>query len=480
MIRWAAILVLGAMLGGPAAGAAAAEPLSLAGVLEGALAHYPEVRSAWEARRAREGRLQASQGAFDLRFEQTGYGRFSGFWDGKVLDNRVVQPLRFANARVFAAYEIADGEFPIYEDEFATLDDGEVKVGVALSLLRDRIIDERRFEVAESRLAVERAELELAATRILVQHSAATAFLRWVAAGHVLEVQRDLLALAQARDDFLQELVRAGDAPAIALEENRQNLLGRRARVIEAERELLDRAQQLSLFVRDAGGRARIPEPPELPAEMPVLPDVDAADVERALETVFERTPEMALLDNSMELQEQKLRLGRNQLLPRIDLTYELSRDFGDGSRTRVGIDSILGFEVEIPIQRRLGRGRTAEARANLRRLSADRRLLEDRIRVEILRLANQIRAARALVETRAEQVERAAAVERGERERLEAGASEIFLVNAREEATANARTALVSARARHQLSLADFHATAVQLERFYPDGEVPVFDPGF
>jgi outer membrane protein TolC len=462
----------------PAGGAPAAQPLSLAQVLEGALAHYPEVRAAWEARRAGEGRLTASAGAFDWRFEQKGYGRFSGYYDGRVLDSKLVKPLPYANARLFGGYSISDGAFPVYEDEFATLDNGEVKVGFLLSLLRDRSIDERRFQVAESRLAIERAELDLAATRILVQHSAASAYLAWIAAGQVLDVQRDLLVLAEKRQSFLEAAVREGNAPAISLEENRQNLLERQARLIEAEREMVDRAQALSLFLRDAAGQPRVPSPDELPPSLPQLPDVEPADVEAALEGILERRPEAALLDNARALEEQKLRMGENALLPRVDLGYELKRDFGSGDESRERLDNILGLQVEIPLERRLGEGRMAEARANLDRLAWQQRLLEDRIRIEIESLANEIRAARALVATTAEQVERAAAVERGERERLEAGASQIFLVNAREEATANARVKLVAARVRRQQSLADFHAAAVRLDRFYPDGEVPAFAP--
>ncbi len=434
--------------------------------------------AAWEGRQAREGKLTASLGAFDLRFEQDGFARTSGFYDGRVIENRIVKPLPFANAKVYSGYKISGGTFPIYEDQLFTNEGGEIKVGFVLSLLRDRVIDERRFKVAESRLGLERAELDLAATRILVQHGAASAFLRWIAAGQVLVVQRDLIELARARQSLIEQRVNDGAVAAISLAENQENLLKREAGLIEAERALIERAQSLSIFLRDADGRARVPRPDELPASLPELPDVDLSGLDRALAGVFERRPEAALIDNAIELEEQRLRFGENFMLPRLDVAYELRRDFGAGSPTREGTDNILGLRVEIPLENRRYQGRTAEARANLQKLAFERRLLEDRIRIEIEKLANDIRAARALVTTTTAQVEQAAVVAEGERERLAEGASQLFLVNLREEETADARVRLIAARFEREQSLADFFAATVQLEQFYPDGRVPLFEP--
>jgi outer membrane protein TolC len=294
----------------------------------------------------------------------------------------------------------------------------------------------------------------------------------------VLAVQRDLIDLARARQSLIEQRVDDGAAAAISIDENQENLLKREAGLIEAERDLVERAQSLSIFLRDADGRARVPRREELPSSLPELPDVELAGVDSTLAAVFARRPEAALIDNAIALEEQRLRLGENFMLPRLDVAYELRRDFGAGSPTREGTDNILGVRVEIPLENRLYEGRTAEAKANLQKLASERRLLEDRIRVEIEKLVNDIRAARALVTTTTAQVERAAIVAEGERERLAEGASQLFLVNLREEETADARVRLIAARFKREQSLADFFAATVQLEQFYPDGRVPLFVP--
>lgn len=45
---------------------------------------------------------------------------------------------------VYGGYRVSRGTFPVYEDQNYTNRLGEVKVGALFSLLRDRLVDERR------------------------------------------------------------------------------------------------------------------------------------------------------------------------------------------------------------------------------------------------------------------------------------------------------------------------------------------------
>jgi hypothetical protein len=69
-----------------------------------------------------------------------------------------------------------------------------------------------------------------------------------------------------------------------------------------------------------------------------------------------------------------------------------------------------------------------------------------------------------------ADELRQAQTMEAAERERLEAGQSNFFLLNAREETAADVRVRNVRAEQVYAQSLADFYAATVQWEVVQPD----------
>jgi outer membrane protein TolC len=152
-----------------------------------------------------------------------------------------------------------------------------------------------------------------------------------------------------------------------------------------------------------------------------------------------------------------------------VDVGAELARDVGSGSNTLDGTETIVSVQVSIPIERRTGEGRRAEAQANLNRIRQEQRLLDDRIVAEIRNVGNDIVANQRLMKITADELEQATTMENAERERLEAGQSNFFLLNAREETSADVRVRNVRAEQVYEQSLADFYAATVQWERLLP-----------
>jgi outer membrane protein TolC len=368
---------------------------------------------------------------------------------------------------VYGGYRIADGEFPLYEDEFFTNGGGEFKLGAVFSLWRDRDIDERRFALRDNTLALQQTELSARLTQIEVQHAATGAYLAWVAAGRAVGIYRDLLTLAESRQDGLEQRVADGDLARVYLNENRQYILKRSARVAEAERTLANHANRLALYLRDASGSPRVPGTGELPRDWPDLGRVDAAAVEATLAAALGERPELGIVATDIERERNRLALGKNELKTRIDLNLEASRDLGRGSVTREETDAVVRLDITVPLERRTGQGKVAEARANLARLELERRLLNERIEVEIRNIANDITAAERFVELAAEEVEQAVILEQAERQRFTDGASDFFVVNLREEAAADARVRRIEAEAGLLQALTNFNAATVQLDRF-------------
>lgn len=439
-------------------------PLTLEATLASSLEHFPRIQAAVQETLIRQGRVTAALGAFDLALEQDSLVWADGFYDGWSVDNRLVKPLAPANAKVFAGYRVTNDDFPVYQQELVTNDGGEFNLGVLFSLWRDREIDERRFGVAQAELGLREAEIELRLARLMTQRNAAQAYWRWLAAGRRVAVYRELQALAEARMAGLERRVEAGDVADVAVVENTQNLLRRRSLLTNAARDFDAAAIELSLYLRGADGEPRVPAKAELPGDFP-LPGRIVADPELLVAQVLERRPELALIDNDAATERERLRLAENLLLPRVDLGFKAGHDVGGGSRTRDGFEAIVDLTVSIPLERRRGEGRASAARARLRQLEFDRALTEDRFANEIRKLAVRINAAREFATITAAEAEQAVVMEQAERKRFNAGDSDFFVVNLREERTADARVRNLDSRLSYFRHLTDLNAATVDLD---------------
>ncbi len=442
---------------------AARAELTLDTVLASSVQHFPAIQSAVQETLAREGRVVSALGAFDLALEQDAKLR-TGYYDGRTLDSRVVKPLPMANAKAYAGYRLSNDDFPIYEDEYVTTDGGEFNLGVVLSLWRDRAIDPRRFELATARLGVREAELDLLLARITTQRNASRAYWSWVVAGKRLQVYRELVALAERRMSAFEQRVAAGDIADIFIVENRQNLLRRQALATDARREFEARAIELSLYLRDAAGEPMLPDPSSVPAALPAA-DLAVADTEALVDEVIGIRPELARLDTRLAIERQRLRLAENELMPRVDLGVKGAHDVGAGPRSRQGLETVFDLTVSIPLETRRGRGKVSEARARMNQLELDRTLLEQRLGNEVRKLGTNIEAMREFVALTGDEAVQAELMEDAERKRFAAGASDFFVVNLREERSADAHIRNLDARLRYLHGVADLHAITIDRE---------------
>lgn len=439
-----------------------AQPLTLGEVLTSARDHAPQVLEATAKLRAAEGRRQAAEGAFDVVFRGDAKGRLGGYYDGNSVSTTLAQPLRSAGGEVYAGYRVSDGRFPIYEDESYTNRLGELKVGVVFSLLRDRLIDERRFAVNQADAEIELARNEQLVVAIGVQRRAIEAYGNWVAAGLKLAIVRDLLVQAEARQDGLRRQVAQGHKAAILLTENEQSVLNRRTLVVQAEQALSVAATRLSLFLRDGNGAPLVPPAERLPSNLPPAPAL--SDDARVLAAA---RPDLKSVDIRMQQARERLALTRNAALPRLDLVLETSRDFGaigEGGPSRAGVEPKIGLKFSVPLQQRGAKGQRAANEAEIDAQQLRRRQLEEQIAVELDTILADIAATRRLSELAGAEQARAAELATAERRRFELRASDLFLLQVREDAAASARLRTIDASWREIQARADLAAAAADL----------------
>jgi len=449
---------------------AAQAALTVEEVLSASETHFPEILDALARRRGADADVLAADGGFDLVFDADGFSRVDGFWDGSVVQGRATQPLRPLGADVYAGYRLSDGNFPIYEDEFFTNTGGELKVGVLFSLLRDREIDERRFALADSRLALRQADLDVLLTKIGVQQRALVAYWRWVTAGRQLAVFDELLRIALDREGGLREQVDSGALAEIFLVENKQNIIRRQQFATEALRDFRMAANDLSFFYRDQDGQPVIPPDTRLPPAPP-LGKVDDLSVQAVGSTsqALDRRPELQILKTAIDRAQRRIALADNNLKPRVDLGLEVSKDFGsvaEGGVSRDSTDTIIGFQFAVPLQNRNAKGAVQREQARIESLRQEQRLTADQIEVEVGNILLDLNVAEQLLELARQDVTQAETLQVAERERFASGASDFFLVNIREETAANARVQYFAADLERRIARANYDAATVDLPR--------------
>lgn len=462
----------------------AAAPLRPQQVLESTLQHFPEILQAMARRRAVAGSITEAEGSFDLVFEAEGFGRATGFYDGTTLSGGVKQPFRNFGGSLYSGYAISRGDFPIYEDDYFTSLGGKFKVGVVFSLLRDRLIDERRFELSDARLGARAADFEVLATQVGVQQRALVTYWRWVTAGQNLVVYEELLRNAASRESALARQVERGARAEIFLTENRQNIIRRMSLVTAARRDFQALANELAFYYRDAEGQPIVPDarlvpPSPTPESLNELAVTEAISVSEAIE----RRPELALLGNGIERLRQRRLLQENALKPRLDLNLEVNQGLGgegQGGPSRDETDTIIGFTFSLPFQQRSARGGLTRTRAELDAREYQRQAVEEQLAIELENILLDLSFAQALVQLAAEEVGQAVILRDAELRRFESGASDFFLVNVREETAADARVRFYTAALETRIARANYDAATMDLQRLGIQDEAQASDlPG-
>jgi outer membrane protein TolC len=263
------------------------------------------------------------------------------------------------------------------------------------------------------------------------------------------EVQKQNLAVAEARAVQIEGQAKAGKVALLDAVEINQEVQRRREAAIAAQRTVEYEQYKLSLFLWE-NGEPVTPRPewaPEFTGETP-LPTEE--EITAAKVSAKEDRPEVRDLYIQAKMNNIDVKLAKNYLLPKFDLK---------GGQMEAGSDWNLGvgYRVEswfkMPLFQREGRGKVMYAEADQQQLVLNQLYAEQQVSIDVDNWVSAIVRARERVRAAAEAYRLAKTLEEGERTRFHMGATSILFVNKRERNAVEAAYELYRAQYDYVLS---------------------------
>jgi outer membrane protein TolC len=436
-------------------------PLELNEVLGTTLSGFPPLREAAAIVDAARGFEISQWGAFDTNLEGGTTNQFLGFYENYRHGIGVTQPL-WSGTDVMAGYRMGDGNFEPWYGERETDEGGELKVGIDAPLLQGRAIDKRRANVRAAGFDRQSTAAAFRVLQLVVQRDAASFYWNWVAAGQVVQVQRELLELADTRVDQIRRRIDAGDLPEIEDVNNQQLVADRQTKLIEAQRKLQAAAIKLSLYFRANDSQPLVPSDDRVPQRFPTIlrPRVD--ELLSEIPSAQQRRPELVQYQQKLQSVRIKLSQAQNQLLPKLNAKLETSQDLGGKTSSRGDKQPLVmaaGVEGEVPVQRRYARGRILELVAQSQALEATLDFTQDKIGADVRDIVSQLDTAYGRIEQATRNVELARETLRLGRIAFDEGDANVIILNLREQQIADAELDLIAAKAEYLIAFAAYQA---------------------
>ena len=375
--------------------------LLLADVIASVYRSFPEIAAARQQAAVAGGEWTSAYGAYDTKLGAYSLSESLGFYENYRSGLGAARQTWWGGY-LSAGYRIGRGSFQPWYKERETNKGGELRIGFVQPLLQGRAIDAQRVAVFQASLRQDAAQPIVQRAILQTSREAASLYWQWVAAGAIFEAQRELLTLAEKRNEQFEAGVEAGKFAEIDLILNQQLVAERRATLLQIEQKFRAASFKLGVYLRDANGEPMVPSDEWLPQRFPSISKPPSTDIAADLAAALARRPEPQLLQFELRRIQLERRLASNQLMPRFDLVTEVSQDVGESLKVpddKGDFQMVLGVQSEVPIQRRKARGKLQSTAAKSAQVNEKIRLIQNKIAAELQIANNALQLASQIVE---------------------------------------------------------------------------------
>ena len=436
------------------------DKLSEENIATSALKNYPEILKFYEKINNQQGKIVESSGFFDIKLKGQYQDKTRGYYDGLIADYYLEKQNGIMGSKIYGGWRRSSGDFASYDGNYITNEDGEFRLGASLSLLRNRDIDAARLDLLNSNLSYQEAQTQIEKLQIEVKRDAIKAYYNWLISGHIYKTYYNLYELAKKRQEQLKIRNQKGDIANIILVENQRNILQRNSIMLDAKNNFDNAAIALSLYFRDDEGSPIV-------ANEKQLPDIDFnnkninfsnKNINADLEFAMANRPEIRIIRLQKQQEKNSLAQAKNLYQPRLDISFEASKDQGYGPPSRSQTNNQLRVDFELPIEQNIAKGKILQSSSKLKLLNIEEQFYHDKITNEINQINNSMVMTVTVYNNYLQEYELSTKLEKAEKERFIQGNSDFFLINLREQEVASAKINKLIAYLKYQAFNADYN----------------------
>lgn len=436
--------------------------LTLEAIQEWIKQNHPLTQVAQLNRESATAGLLSARGAFDPKlfadWEQKHFDKKDYYAVG---EGGLKLPTRFLGAEFKATYNTARG---LFLNPMLNLPQrGQLNLGIKLPLLQGMRIDRNRSELQIAQLDIPRNEAMFRADVATLILDATSLYWQWWSAYYQLKQVDYAITLTSDRLENIIDSYEAGDRPAIDTLETFIQLQNRQQQRNDALIDFQNASWNLANFFGDAERLSTILANQYRPSD-----DLDSGSLpnpgllDDLLDQAAQRNPELIELDFKRQQQEVEQRLAKEQLLPKLDVEYNLLGDGFDlnnrpkSDNGEAGLDQLLtqnfkwGLQFEMPLFFRKQRGKLEQKAIKVSQTELKRKQKALNISNKVQNYYLELQNMQSQVELLERTVENYATLLEMEQVKFEIGESSVFLLNSRELKLIDSRIKLVSVKAKY------------------------------
>jgi outer membrane protein TolC len=395
------------------------------------LTNFPLIQEAELKAEAAKGELTSAEGAFDHKLIFKSRNRVEDKYDNQYLEATLERQTAFGGASLVAGHRQGLGHFPAYDGKYRTSGAGEIFAGLSIPILRNLKTDEFRTNLKIKEIEKKQADLGIVLKKMVYLHKALTLYYKWILETQKLKINKSIFELAQKRHDMIERKYRAGDIERIKVTDNQRAIDKRNGDIVKIEIELNKIRTELSIYLRDDQGA-----PISIPLES--NPEFILKKNEQSLSsTDISLNPQVKILD----LERDKLKLESiffdQSKLPGLNLELLGSKELSqnqpyDPNTLQVGV------KFDFPIENRKAEGKSVAYNYKVLAVEKNKQFLESELSQQLSFFIRASTDSKIRWEITSREFEGSKMMAEAEKKRWTQGASDLFMVNLREQDVAD------------------------------------------
>lgn len=405
--------------------------LSEEDVEKSVVSNFPLILAAELKSQSAAGELTSAEGAFDHKLIFKSRNRIEDKYDNQYFETTIERRTALGGTSLVAGHRQGLGNFPEYDGKYRTSGAGEVFAGLSVPILRDFKTDEFRTNLKIKQIEKKQAELEYLLKKMVYLHKALSLYYKWILETQKLKINKSIFELAKKRHEMIELKFKAGDIDGFKVTDNQRAIDKRQGEIVKNEIDLNKVRTELSMYIRDVNGN-----PVPLPLES--APDfILQKNESSSLVSNIYSNPQMKILE--LEIEKNKVEsIYYDQLkLPGLNLELIGAKEISsnkpyDSERLQVGV------KFDFPLENRKAEGKSISYKYKVMAFEKNKQFLETELSQQLSFFIKSSIDSKVRWEITTKEFEGAKRMAEAEKNRWVSGASDLFLVNLREQDVAD------------------------------------------